>query len=396
MIIKKPALSGEKNNALVIKAREEYLSSNGQNQTLMQEAIERNMGLVYCAVNKFHNLFSKHGILEDAYSEGVLQLYKCIMGYEENKGWFSTFAGFCLTNCVNMRLRELKKKYSCVSLDDKFINSKGDESTYWDYVEDKNSANFEDEALDSIEEKNIFKALPIIFSASEFNMFKLRSQDMSLREIGKFYNIGHSMMSRKMARLEGYIEEIKIFRDVKDINAYIKQNNLSGRQADEKIARYQLARFIYQDQKIQFDRCFEFISFDYRFKGMMKKTQAVFKNPKKIDFIFKTLAYYCGAQLEQSKKMEESGQKISVRQSEVKLNETLSSLMDFVSDYNKQGNLCFKDYSEKDLAIISHYFKNLKEPIEKYAKRHNIKLTFENKKLDMAQQKVIAEMKEKV
>ncbi len=364
MISSKQALPNEENRKLIVSAREEYLSSDGKNQTLMQEAIRRNMGLVYSIIKQFYHTFKKFGIdSEDAVAIMAEKLFDCILKYDEEKVAFSTFAGKCLTNSVNMIIRKERKKKICKSLESSIKVNDSDEMLMADVVEDKRVPPVDEKTIAKIESERFLQILPIFFSKYDCSIIKMRSKNLTQKQIGKANGISRCYVSKKLSKIGQRLNLIKSFKDVSDIDKFNKEGNFSLEQIKENEACYSFAQYIYSNRNINFDKCFRYVSYDYRQLGMLSKIKKIFgKNEKEI---LEILAKVENVDFGKIMDKENSGS-ISVLVNESNLNIRLTNFVHILKDFNKYGDICFGWYSVEDLAFLGKFNEKMKNPINKY------------------------------
>ena len=79
MIVSKPLLSPEENLKLILKAQEEYQKFGSEKQIFQTEAILRNLKLVFFALKKYPKYFDYNCWFDEAYSQCLSKLHKCII-----------------------------------------------------------------------------------------------------------------------------------------------------------------------------------------------------------------------------------------------------------------------------------------------------------------------------
>ena len=89
---------------------------------MKKQLIEDNMSLVYFLVNSYYPTYSSD---EDIIQCGMLGLCKAAETWKDDGTKFSTYAGKCILNEINMEFRRRKKHSGLLSLDYEY-NSKGD------------------------------------------------------------------------------------------------------------------------------------------------------------------------------------------------------------------------------------------------------------------------------
>ncbi len=364
----KPKLNSEENSKLIVAAREQFKASNGKDQTLMQEAIQRNWGLVIFISKKFQPTLKSLNIPEDDVASEMLdKLYKCILTYDETRVKFSTFAGICLENTVKMVIRKEKNRKQVESLEKLKFTRNDDEMSLIEVLENKQVRPIEENALSSLNSKRIVECLPIIFSKSDYKLIQMRGNNLRQLEIGKKLGISRSYVSRKLVRINNLLNKIMLFEDVRDIDAFNKDKNFSEGQIKENKALYNIARHIYSDRQIDFDMCFSYISYDYRQLGMNKKAEKLFG--EKAQYVLKLLAKFEDVNFKYIENKENQGI-IHVPHEEENINKKLTRFTQILNLYKTHKIKDFKGCSLRDLIIMSQFNKTLKKPIEDYIQKN--------------------------
>lgn len=85
------------------------------------EVINRNLAFVNYAVQKVYNS-TNLAEQEDIFEYGVLGLIKAVDNFEEDKGSFLALAFTCIRNEIYMYLRQVRRQFNVISIDDSMPN----------------------------------------------------------------------------------------------------------------------------------------------------------------------------------------------------------------------------------------------------------------------------------
>lgn len=107
----------------------------------IQTLINENMNLVYYIVNKYYPTFVGD---EDIIQCGMVGLCKAANTWDENKSTFSTYAGKCIRNEINLEFRDRKKYHGVLSLDYEYSNDSDEDITLKDMVVGQDDVDYVD------------------------------------------------------------------------------------------------------------------------------------------------------------------------------------------------------------------------------------------------------------
>ncbi len=355
MIKKRSALSNEENLKLIIKAQEEYLSSGGKKQEFMQKAMEHNMGMVYHVFNSYQSLIKSYKSEDEILSYCIEQLFKCIITYNPAKNAkFATYVAVCVGNSIKMELRKCRRAKKNVSLNKTIgYDHDGCEKQLQDVLEDQEVMDLENKVLENVNRQLLYQKLPLFLTEKQIELLRLRMQGDYYIEISSKLGNSRSYYNRLMNQMEKFVKQLSILKNVTNIDEYIKTNALSGNAEKETRVRYAFSKYIFSNQKIDFDYCFDYIKYPLKEKGMLKKVDSIFENRKNSDRIYYTLANLNNVDIDALRQQAKAAWKVFTSPKERQLNDELIDL-GYIAGLIKKDKIGQQNSFAHDLKNISH------------------------------------------
>ena len=362
MIKKRSPLSKEENLKLILKAKEEYSSSNGRNQESMQLAIEYNMGLVYSVYNSFYNAITQTGDNDGILSDCMFQLYKCILTFDIQKSQaFSSYAMRCISNTIKMKLRSSRRhRQKVVSLGQVLgYDKEGAEYKLQETLEDPKASDFETDLLERLSPQKYFQRLSLLLTDRQDELLKLRMQGLTYDKISQILGNVRTLYSRQMNKL---YEEYRTLHDLSyviNLEEYIKQNNLTDEKEKEVRVKHAFSKYIFNNQRIDFDFCFDYIKYPLKEKGMLKKIDNIFQMPQNSRHIYYTLANLKHLDIDALRAKSKMAWQVRTSPNEKRLNNALIELSRLKGEIKHDLSLGLKVVTNwsavQNMAILSYF-----------------------------------------
>ncbi len=397
MIVSKPLLSPEENLKLILKAQEEYQKFGSEKQIFQTEAILRNLKLVFFALKKYPKYFDYNCWFDEAYSQCLSKLHKCIITYNPQKGAnFSTFVLTCLDNEIKMVYRYHHKR-EIESFDKVIYEKDQDEICLKDRLADPQSIDFENVMLQNVECSNLMKNLKLFLTSFEWDIYKMKLSGYSQIEIGKKYGKHRSYISKKLTKIDSLVLDLNRLQEVKNIEEFIEKQGLDGEQTEFMRVKKQFSEFIYAQKKMDFDFCYDYLKYSFRENGIVKKLDVLFKNKNKSTRVFHTLCSVNNFDIETCKNNEDMFGNIEVKSAEKKVKFDAEQMLTIASTLKKDKPFLiastqnFKD-SLTALAALKHFcgeFENCITEEENHLLPKHIKILKDKEKEICSAEKLI-------
>ena len=358
-LIKREALSDEQNKAAVLEAKRlliamekkklAYEQENGQNKLKLKAEyeslkdeyekaavyiLEHNMGLIGSIFQSFYKSCNFHGkIHEDFAVEILVKFNNYIKNFSPEKEVnFSTYFGECLKRSGVAFFKSINCQkqvpYNAVSSLDKIVGNEDSAMTNYNKVSSQLYVehSFEEDLFE--DNKDLIKKMFFFLSPQEKQIVLLRMKGLILSDIATKLSLS---TERVRQILDKKVALLKTLYEMSKYNSF-KLYSEVHKPEDVKEARkmYHAARHVFLSQKVNFNKCFEYIDCDIRYRFMLKKVENIFNRPKESKAILCALAQTEGMDYKLFFKNQRQAYS-----HEVRLNKKLTKLGKFINEIVK-------------------------------------------------------------
>ena len=156
-------------------------------------------------------LTSKGYELNDLIQEGMIGLSQAIVDYKEQKNvQFSTFANICIDRQMFSFIRNITRDKHRILNDSISIDTTTDTSgrPLIDLLFDDKNINPEESFIEMEEKNELFNQIKEVLTESEYNVFELRMQGFTYKEIGALLNITPKAVDGSISRIKNKVQNI--------------------------------------------------------------------------------------------------------------------------------------------------------------------------------------------
>ena len=156
-------------------------------------------------------LTSKGYELNDLIQEGMIGLSQAIVDYKEQKNvQFSTFANICIDRQMFSFIRNITRDKHRILNDSISIDTTTDTSgrPLIDLLFDDKNINPEESFIEMEEKNELFNQIKEVLTESEYNVFELRMQGFTYKEIAVLLNITPKAVDGSISRIKNKVQNI--------------------------------------------------------------------------------------------------------------------------------------------------------------------------------------------
>lgn len=187
-----------------------YLVSEN-NEDANKILFEKYKPIIDLKVKKYINIVSNKGIdYNDLYQEGLIGLDEAIKGYVEKKDYkFSTFATLCIDRKICSAVRKASRKKHSMLNDSYSLDYKLDEDkSFIDTFISTSTESTEDMLISKENNEYLIKRISEELTALEKQVFNLRLNGKTNKEIGEILNKSYKSIESAIFRIKNKIKSI--------------------------------------------------------------------------------------------------------------------------------------------------------------------------------------------
>ncbi len=236
MIKRLPILPRGENGALALAAKEQIISSKGENAKLAEKLMGHNSGMIYQILNKYEYILRLRGDYEDAELECMVSFFNAVKTYDGNAN-FVTYMCECVKNAV---LKCLKRRteivYDWDSLDaSSSANSGGEEYSLMDITEDESVSYLEEKVIVNISRANVIKNLKFFLSESDYNLLLILVKCENPYRHTERFALSRQTLTNHKNNIFNLINEIDDYKDIIDVKRVERYEKLTLKERNEQI-----------------------------------------------------------------------------------------------------------------------------------------------------------------
>ena len=188
-----------------------YLISEN-NEDAKDVFYEKYKEIIEIKAKKYANFLNSKGYeLGDLVQEGMIGLSQAIVDFKEQKNvQFSTFANICIDRQMYSFIRNITRDKHKVLNDSISIDTTTDTSgrPLIDLLFDDKNINPEDSFIEMEEKNELFNKVKDVLTESEYNVFELRMQGFTYKEIGILLNMTPKAVDGCISRIKNKVQNI--------------------------------------------------------------------------------------------------------------------------------------------------------------------------------------------
>lgn len=324
----------QENGQNKLKLKAEYESLKDEYEKAAVYILEHNMGLIGSTLQSFYKSCNFHGkIHEDFAVEILVKFNNYIKNFSPEKEVnFSTYFGECLKRSGVAFFKSINCQkqvpYNAVSSLDKIVGNEDSAMTNYNKVSSQLYVehSFEEDLFE--DNKDLLKKMFLFLSPQEKEIVLLRMKGLILSDIATKLSLStervRQILDNKHALLKT-LYEMSNYNSFKLYSEVHKPENVK-----EARKMYHAARHVFLSQKVNFNKCFEYIDCDIRYRFMLKKVENIFNRPKESKAILCALAQTEGMDYKLFFKNQRQAYS-----HEVRLNKKLTKLGKFINEIVK-------------------------------------------------------------
>ena len=188
-----------------------YLISEN-NEDAKDVFYEKYKEIIEIKAKKYANFLNSKGYeLGDLVQEGMIGLSQAIVDFkEQNNVQFSTFANICIDRQMYSFIRNITRDKHRILNDSLSIDTTTDNSgrPLIDLLFDDKNVNPEDSFIEMEEKNELFNKVKEVLTESEYNVFELRMQGFTYKEIGILLNMTPKAVDGCISRIKNKVQNI--------------------------------------------------------------------------------------------------------------------------------------------------------------------------------------------
>lgn len=159
--------------------------------------------IICSCAKKYISFLGRYGVeMDDLIQEGRIAVLKAIKGYEENKTViFYTYVSICIERSLITYFRSLMRKKNSP------LNYSITEDYLYNLSDD--SYNLSNYVINNLEEKNILLWVKEKFDFLDSNIFELRYNGFSYKEIGMLLDVSTSFVDSRLCKIRKTLQRKK-------------------------------------------------------------------------------------------------------------------------------------------------------------------------------------------
>ena len=173
---------------------------------------EKYKDMVEIKAKKYASFLASKGYeLNDLIQEGMIGLSQAIVDYKEQKNvQFSTFANICIDRQMYSFIRNITRDKHKVLNDSISIDTTTDTSgrPLIDLLFDDKNINPEDSFIEMEEKNELFNKVKEVLTESEYNVFELRMQGFTYKEIASLLNLTPKAVDGTISRIKNKVQAV--------------------------------------------------------------------------------------------------------------------------------------------------------------------------------------------
>lgn len=203
-----------------------------------------------------------------------------------------------------------------------------------------------------------------MLSEIQIDILDKTEQGYMQHELAKTYNCSRSYISRIKGNIKDLENKFIKLGSVKSINKFIVSQNLKGESARKAIAIHQLARNAANNQKVDFESCFNFLRQPLREAGMLKKLDKLTLDRDRSELLLGSLFIVNESSLTSCRKEAKEKFSVFISQNEKAVNNKINDVLDLGTDLMLGKNCLRSDYEVGLAALLGLSNQTLQEKLE--------------------------------